>query len=113
MINESKTKKPTALIVDDDTPEDTPEDKSTQTPQQYITLVLKGEVELVGIEAKIANNLRAQKTQQFTLKAEVQKLSEDLRRAQDLLTQLGGRIDENTRLLLGTESERRGVKTKG
>lgn len=104
-----KSKKP-ALVVDD-----TP-DKSTteqQTPDQYIALVLKGEATLTGIEAKIANNLRSQREKQFQLRAEVQRLSEDLRRAQDLLTQMGARIDENTRLLLDAEGERRGVTTKG
>lgn len=109
MSNKSKTKKP-SLVVDD-----TPDKPTTeqQTPDQYIASVLKGEVTLTGIEAKIATNLRGQREKQFQLRVEVQRLSEDLRRAQDLLTQMGGRIDENTRLLLDTEGERRGVTTKG
>jgi len=108
MSSRSKTKKPSLVV--DDTP-----DKSTeqQTPDQYIVSVLKGEVTLTGIEARIANNLRGQREKQSQLKTEVQRLSEDLRRTQDLLSQMGGRIDENTRLLLETEGERRGAITKG
>ncbi len=106
MSDKSKVKKPSLVI--DDTPDKPTTEK--QTPDQYIALILKGEVTLTGIEAKIANNLRVQRERQFQLKAEVQRLSEDLRRAQDLLTQMGGRIDENTRLLLETEGERRGAK---
>lgn len=108
MSDEPKVKKP-SLVVDDTSNKPTEQ----QTPDQYIASILKGEVKLTGIEAKIANNLRVQRERQFQLKTEVQRLSEDLRRAQDLLTQMGGRIDENTRLLLETEGERRGAITKG
>jgi len=106
MSSKSKKKKP-ALVVDD-TPEENQQSQQ-QTPEQYIVLVLKGEVELEGIEAKVAEKLRAQKEQEFQLKTEVQRLTENLKRAQDHLLQLHGRIDENTRLLLEQEGERRGV----
>lgn len=106
MSSKSKTKKKPALVVDD-TVEEKPTEQQ-QSPDQYIAAALKGDIELIGIEAKVVNNLRGQREKQLQLRAEIQRLSDDLRRAQDLLQQLGGRIDENTRLLLEAESERRG-----
>lgn len=75
----------------------------------YLESILKGDKNVFGseLETTIAENFAKGKRQYEALTIQLKKLRQDLEQGEKLLIELGGRIDENARLLIMAFEKRR------
>ena len=80
---------------------------SSSDANEYVKSLAAGEVELAGIEANIANQLKELTQQHGQNTQKVQQLTTELERAKAAVLQINGSLSSLTGLLVQAEDERR------
>jgi hypothetical protein len=75
--------------------------------EKYLDSLIKGEIKLDGLEKKILENYLSYCKQREYLNANLQRLRDEIQKAQSLMFELNGRINENAQTLILAEIERR------